>query len=133
MAAADPRKAAITAAIRVIPDFPKKGIMFQDVSTLLLDPAAFQAAIDMFVERYRQAPMDVQCVAGELLRLGVCVVWPRARVEWFSSWQRRQRGRRRWRAAKIGRHCCGGRRRSSWEQWKQRTLQLDLGAATAVL
>ena len=61
-AAADPRRAQIAASIRVIPDFPKAGIMFQDVSTLLLDPPAFQAAIDLFVERY--ASMDIQCVAG---------------------------------------------------------------------
>ncbi|KAI8471656.1 MAG: adenine phosphoribosyltransferase 1-like protein [Monoraphidium minutum] len=61
-AAADPRKAAISAAIRVIPDFPKKGIMFQDVSTLLLQPAAFQASIDLFVERYKGK--DIQVVAG---------------------------------------------------------------------
>ena len=56
------KKAAIAGAIREIPDFPKKGIMFQDVSTLLLDPVAFQYAIDLLVERYRG--MDVQCIAG---------------------------------------------------------------------
>lgn len=56
------KKAAIQASIRVIPDFPKPGIAFQDVSTLLLDPVAFQYAIDLLVDRYRD--MDVQCVAG---------------------------------------------------------------------
>lgn len=61
-APADARRAQIAASIRVIPDFPKKGIMFQDVSTLLLDPAAFQAAVDIFVERYKG--MNVECVAG---------------------------------------------------------------------
>jgi adenine phosphoribosyltransferase len=60
--ATDAKKAVIAAAIRVIPDFPKKGIMFQDVSTLLLDPAAFQASIDLFVEQYR--PKDIQVIAG---------------------------------------------------------------------
>ncbi|GBF97026.1 adenine phosphoribosyltransferase [Raphidocelis subcapitata] len=59
---AEAKKAAIAGAIREIPDFPKKGIMFQDVSTLLLDPVAFQYAIDLLVERYRG--MDVQCIAG---------------------------------------------------------------------
>lgn len=58
----DEKKAAIVASIRVIPDFPKAGIMFQDVSTLLLDPVAFQYAIDLLVERYRA--MDIQCIAG---------------------------------------------------------------------
>ena len=34
----DERRAAVGASIRAIPDFPKKGILFQDVTTLLLDP-----------------------------------------------------------------------------------------------
>ena len=34
----DARRAAIGACIRAIPDFPKKGILFQDVTTLLLEP-----------------------------------------------------------------------------------------------
>jgi len=32
--------------IRDIPDFPKKGILFKDITTLLKDPAAFQKAVD---------------------------------------------------------------------------------------
>ncbi len=60
----DQKKAAIAASIRVIPDFPKKGIMFQDVSTLLLDPVAFQYSIDLFVDRYKK--MGVECIAGWL-------------------------------------------------------------------
>lgn len=32
--------------IREIPDFPKKGILFYDITTLLKDPIAFQAVID---------------------------------------------------------------------------------------
>ena len=34
----DERRAAVGASIRAIPDFPKKGILFQDVTTLLLNP-----------------------------------------------------------------------------------------------
>jgi hypothetical protein len=71
VSAAD-KKAAIAASIREIPDFPKKGIMFQDVSTLLLDPAAFQYAIDLLVERYRAK--DIQCIAGA--RAGAQEGWP---------------------------------------------------------
>lgn len=56
------KKAAIARAIRVIPDFPKKGIMFQDVSTVLLDPTAFQYTIDLLVDRFRSR--DVECIAG---------------------------------------------------------------------
>ncbi|KAL0736129.1 hypothetical protein Bca4012_012339 [Brassica carinata] len=58
----DPRLEAISAAIRVVPDFPKKGIMFQDITTLLLDHKAFKHTIDIFVERYKD--MQISAVAG---------------------------------------------------------------------
>ncbi|KAK9098693.1 hypothetical protein Syun_025738 [Stephania yunnanensis] len=58
----DPRLQAITEAIRVVPDFPKPGIMFQDITTLLLDPKAFKDTVDIFVDRYRD--MDLSVVAG---------------------------------------------------------------------
>jgi len=38
MSLTDERRAAVGASIRAIPDFPKKGILFQDVTTLLLHP-----------------------------------------------------------------------------------------------
>jgi adenine phosphoribosyltransferase len=40
-------------SIRNIPDFPKKGIVFRDITTLLKDPLAFNQVIDIFTERYR--------------------------------------------------------------------------------
>lgn len=40
-------------SIRSIPDFPKKGIVFRDITTLLKDPNAFAQAIDTFYERYK--------------------------------------------------------------------------------
>ncbi|KAL4583389.1 hypothetical protein LXL04_007960 [Taraxacum kok-saghyz] len=58
----DDRIAGISSAIRVIPDFPKPGIMFQDITTLLLDPVAFKNTIDLFVERYKDK--DISVVAG---------------------------------------------------------------------
>uniref|UniRef100_A0A1D1Y392 adenine phosphoribosyltransferase n=1 Tax=Anthurium amnicola TaxID=1678845 RepID=A0A1D1Y392_9ARAE len=58
----DLRLQRIASAIRVFPDFPKPGIMFQDITTLLLDPKAFRDTIDMFVERYRDRNISV--VAG---------------------------------------------------------------------
>ncbi|GMH07022.1 hypothetical protein Nepgr_008862 [Nepenthes gracilis] len=58
----DPRLKAISEAIRVIPNFPKPGIMFQDITTLLLDHNAFKHTIDIFVDRYRD--MDISVVAG---------------------------------------------------------------------
>uniref|UniRef100_A0A9I9CLP5 adenine phosphoribosyltransferase n=1 Tax=Cucumis melo TaxID=3656 RepID=A0A9I9CLP5_CUCME len=49
----DPRIHGIRTKIRVVPDFPQPGIMFQDITTLLLDPKAFKDTIDLFVERYK--------------------------------------------------------------------------------
>ncbi|EYU30307.1 hypothetical protein MIMGU_mgv1a0146721mg, partial [Erythranthe guttata] len=49
----DPRIPAIQSRIRVVPNFPKPGIMFQDITTLLLDPKVFKDTIDLFVERYK--------------------------------------------------------------------------------
>ncbi|TAK57311.1 MAG: adenine phosphoribosyltransferase [Bacteroidetes bacterium] len=39
--------------IRNIPDFPKKGIVFRDITTLLKNAEAFISAIDLMVERYK--------------------------------------------------------------------------------
>lgn len=39
-------------AVRNIPDFPKKGIQFKDITTLLKDPELYQHAIDQFVDYY---------------------------------------------------------------------------------
>ncbi|CAL9125164.1 unnamed protein product, partial [Musa textilis] len=58
----DPRIEGIAASIRVVPDFPKKGIMFQDITTLLLDPKTFKNTVDLFVERY--LGKDISVVAG---------------------------------------------------------------------
>ncbi|KAI6702257.1 hypothetical protein NL676_011393 [Syzygium grande] len=58
----DPRIHGIKTRIRVVPNFPKPGIMFQDVTTLLLDPQAFKDTIDLFVERYQGKNISV--VAG---------------------------------------------------------------------
>ncbi|RID51383.1 hypothetical protein BRARA_H02051 [Brassica rapa] len=58
----DLRIPKIASSIRVIPDFPKPGIMFQDITTLLLDTEAFKDTIDIFVERYKGKGISV--VAG---------------------------------------------------------------------
>ncbi|KAG6788473.1 hypothetical protein POTOM_004540 [Populus tomentosa] len=58
----DPRIHDIKTRIRVVPNFPKPGIMFQDITTLLLNPKAFKDTIDLFVERYKGKNISV--VAG---------------------------------------------------------------------
>ena len=39
--------------IRNIPDFPQKGIMFKDITTLLKEPAVFKYTVDAIVDRYK--------------------------------------------------------------------------------
>lgn len=39
--------------IRDVPDFPKKGIVFKDITTLLKEPKAFKTAIDMLYEKFK--------------------------------------------------------------------------------
>ena len=48
--------------IRTIPDYPKPGIMFRDITTLMADGQGFKAAIARLTEPYRTEPIDV--VAG---------------------------------------------------------------------
>ena len=49
-------------AIRTIPDYPKPGIMFRDITTLLGNPRAFRRAVDEMVQPY--AGMKIDKVAG---------------------------------------------------------------------
>lgn len=43
----------IKAAIRDVPDFPKPGIVFKDITPILSDPGLFSAAVDVLAERQR--------------------------------------------------------------------------------
>jgi len=49
----------LRAKIREIPDFPKPGILFYDITTLLKDPAAYREAIDLMVEPYKDERVAV--------------------------------------------------------------------------
>jgi adenine phosphoribosyltransferase len=44
--------------IRDVPDFPKKGIVFKDITTLLKDGKAFKHVADLMVEKYRDKNID---------------------------------------------------------------------------
>ncbi|MUK68675.1 adenine phosphoribosyltransferase [Aliivibrio fischeri] len=46
--------ALIKSSIKSIPDYPKAGIMFRDVTSLMEDPKAYQATIQLLVEKYKQ-------------------------------------------------------------------------------
>ncbi|MEK6983713.1 MAG: adenine phosphoribosyltransferase [Nanoarchaeota archaeon] len=52
----------LKSAIRTIPHWPKHGVMFRDITTLLKDAKAFNYVIDKFYERYKDIPIDL--VAG---------------------------------------------------------------------
>ena len=45
-------------SIRSIPDFPKPGILFRDITTLLKDKQAFKSAIDALVAKYKNKKID---------------------------------------------------------------------------
>ncbi|HEX3671872.1 MAG TPA: adenine phosphoribosyltransferase [Candidatus Cybelea sp.] len=52
----------IEALIRAIPDFPIPGILFRDITPLLKDTQGFRAAVDLFVDRFRDR--GIQHVVG---------------------------------------------------------------------
>lgn len=49
--------------IRDVPDFPKPGIMFKDITPLLADPVAFQSCIDQMAEQVSELKIDVIAAA----------------------------------------------------------------------
>jgi adenine phosphoribosyltransferase len=48
----------LRAAVRDVPDFPKTGITFKDITPVLSDPGLFRASIDLFLERCRGREID---------------------------------------------------------------------------
>jgi len=58
-------------SIRNIPDFPKKGIVFRDITTLLKDADAFKKTIDVLSEKYSNSKIDkVVCIESRGFILG---------------------------------------------------------------
>ncbi len=53
----------LDAAIRKIPDFPEKGILFYDITGILTNPEAFRYCIDTLTDLYRDSGIDaVACI-----------------------------------------------------------------------
>jgi adenine phosphoribosyltransferase len=48
----------IKSRIRTVPHYPKQGIQFRDITTLLKDPVGFRLTIDELVRRYRDEKID---------------------------------------------------------------------------
>ena len=49
---------ALKQLIRDVPDFPKPGILFKDITTLLRDAGGLRGAVDCLAEPYRDTPLD---------------------------------------------------------------------------
>ena len=49
----------LRARIREVPDFPKPGILFYDITTMLKDPAAYRESIDLLTAPYRDRTVDI--------------------------------------------------------------------------
>jgi adenine phosphoribosyltransferase len=57
MAFRDPE--ALKALIRTIPDYPRPGILFRDITTLLADPVGYRATVDAMILPFIGAPIDL--------------------------------------------------------------------------
>jgi adenine phosphoribosyltransferase len=54
----------IKSKIRTVPDYPKKGIMFRDITTLVKDPVGFRLVIDSLTQRYIQGDVKFDVIVG---------------------------------------------------------------------
>ena len=54
----------LKALVRTIPDYPKAGIMFRDITTLMADPAGLRAAVDELIWPFLKQKMAMDYVAG---------------------------------------------------------------------
>ncbi len=54
----------IKSKIRTVPDYPKKGIMFRDITTLVKDPVGFRLVIDNLTQRYIADEVDFDVIVG---------------------------------------------------------------------
>src|SRR5881628_2841572 len=60
----------LASRIRDIPDFPKPGILFKDITTLLKDGESFKAAVDGLLERIGKRDIDVGVGIEPVRKLG---------------------------------------------------------------
>jgi adenine phosphoribosyltransferase len=49
----------LASTIRSVPDFPVKGILFYDITTLLKNPEALKQSVDQLASRYRNTAIDL--------------------------------------------------------------------------
>jgi adenine phosphoribosyltransferase len=56
------KKSDLKSCIRDIPNFPKEGIIFKDITTLLKNPAAFKKSIDLLAKQFKK--QNIEYVVG---------------------------------------------------------------------
>jgi len=82
--------------IRNIPDFPKPGILFRDITTLLKDKLAFKKAVDALAKKYKNKKIDIVVaveargfilggVIAEKLGAGFVPVRKRGKLPWKTN------------------------------------------------
>ncbi len=54
----------IKSKIRTVPDYPRKGIMFRDITTLIKDPVGFRLVIDSMTQRYITSDVEFDTIVG---------------------------------------------------------------------
>jgi len=55
---------SIKSRIRTVENYPKKGIMFRDITTLIKDPVGFRLAIDSLTQRYVEGAVKFDVIVG---------------------------------------------------------------------
>lgn len=55
---------SIKSRIRTILDYPKKGVIFRDITTLIKDPVGFRLVIDSLTQRYVQGDIKFDVIVG---------------------------------------------------------------------
>ncbi len=71
---ADPKE--LRELIRNIPDFPKKGILFRDITTLLKDGPGFKSAVHLMASHYRDADIaSIVCIEARGFLLGAAMAY----------------------------------------------------------
>ena len=71
MTAKEQQLQLIKESIATIPNYPKEGVLFRDITTLLNNPAAYQATIDLLVDHYKDKGVT-KIVGTEALGLLFC-------------------------------------------------------------
>lgn len=62
--------------IRDVPDFPKKGIIFKDITTLLVKPDAFQSVIDQIADYYKgKGVQKIVCIESRGFIFGAALAY----------------------------------------------------------